>query len=376
METAQRRRKRKNPVTNLFNPVEKNLFVSMYGIDVIPNQAFGVQFSLANIEGIIEASGAHIDGKLSNFSSRETLDRHAMELGRMQYIAMLSESTASTCIFPQQRYASFFLSTCGEADPLHAMEPLVYLFRPVKAEVRYFTSTPIDQVFEDEMPSDDDLFWEQFDEKVPYYYDLKSKEKEIKGIYFDLVSSIHDAGALPLALADESETDPVEDNLVVSMYGVTHEKLAELMHACAVPALENIILKSNNRVVGRMSKELPALGHEGLFGFSYVSQLGDGVAAFHVSPESNYASFFISGSSQSEPILSLKALIEVFQPRKAEVRYFSSSSIREVDAIKYRPKAFWRELDKADVPDNYRISNTEKLLNEFYFDLSRATGSA
>ena len=355
-----------------FNPVEKNIFVSLYGIDIIDKENFFTQFSLGNIEDIITSSGAHIDGRLSDFRNREPMPEEESDFERKRYIAMLSESTAAIGIFPRHRYASFLLSTCGGPNPLNSLEPLIYLFRPIKAEVRYFTSSSIDQVMgADLQHADEDSFWEAMNEKqTPFYYDLKSKEKEIKGIYYDLVSTIHNPRALEMLPRDER--NPVENNMLVSMYGVPFEVIRSLDQCCSIPILEKVILKSNTRIIGRMTKEFEVEGRDDVSGFSYVGQHLDGVTAFHITPESSYVSFFVSGSEGSVPILSLKSLIELFRPTKAEVRYFSSSPISSVDVIKYKNKAFWDDFDKAEIPDDYTTANQEKLINEFYFDLIKS----
>src|SRR5690606_38319844 len=147
-------------------------------------------------------------GKLSDLGMREIEDKAPRQVNRKRYIAMLSESTAATSIFPDQRYASFFLSTCGEPDPLKALDPLINLFDPIKVEIRFFTSSPII----DSKDSDEDAFWEKFDDqKIPFFYTLKSKYKDVKGIYCDLHSDRHDA--LPKKVSEKS---PVEKNMLIS----------------------------------------------------------------------------------------------------------------------------------------------------------------
>ena len=345
---------------NSFNPVEKNMFVSLYGIDLIPNKSFNIQFSLRNIEDIITVSGANIDGKLSELTNRSSDEAVIPEISRRRYIAMLSESTAAVGIFPTHLYASFFLSTCGTPNPLLSLEPLIYLFRPMRAEVRFFTSSAIDRVFSEDLPAEDeDVFWKQLDEKrTPYYYELRSKEKEIKGVYFDLVSTLHSPEATETL--DEVQIDPVESNMLVSLYNVSREKIRELTETCSIPLLEKIVLKSTNRVVGRITKEFRALDNSTENGFSYVGQLVDGVAAFHATPESKYVSFYMSGSEENVPILSLNQLIKTFEPAKAEVRYFSSSPITSVDQLNYRQNVFWNDFYKAEIPDTYSLRGMEK----------------
>ena len=357
-------------MTGLFNPVEKNMFVSLYGIDLIPNRSFNVQFSLRNIEDIITVSGANIDGKLSELNNRCSDNTSISEIIHKRYIAMLSESTAAVGIFPNHQYASFFLSTCGDPNPLLSLEPLIYLFRPMRVEVRFFTSSAIDRVFSEDLPAEDeDVFWKQLDEKrTPYYYELRSKEKEIKGMYFDLVSTLHSPDAIN-NLDKEPTGDPVENNMLVSLYDVPKEIIRDLTETCSIPILEDIVLKSTKKVIGRISKEFQPLDGNYESGFSYVGQLIDGVAAFHATPESKYVSFFLSGSENSVPILSLNQLLQVFKPTKAEVRYFSSSPLTSVDQINYDQNIFWKDFYKAEIPETYSIRGMEKLANEFYFDL-------
>ncbi|MFT4260838.1 MAG: hypothetical protein ACMXX9_00205 [Candidatus Woesearchaeota archaeon] len=345
-----------------FNPVEKNLFVALYGINVIKNSTLNKQFSVANVEKIIFESGANIDGKLSDLGMRDIEIKLPREVGRKRYIAMLSESTAATSIFPSQRYASFFLSTCGEPDPLKALDPLINLFDPVKVEIRYFTSSAVEELKE----SDEDLFWEKFDDqKIPFFYTLKSKQKDVKGIYCDLISDRHD-----LLKVNQTKESPVEKNMLVSLYNVDLKVLKKLNNSKGIPLLESVIAASNLKVSGRMSKEFDALDGSEIKGFSYVGQLDNGSAAYHITPESSYVSFFISGSAKSIIFKSLNPLIKLFKPKKAEIRYFGSSQIDKIDDIPYKnSKLFWEELDKHELPSNYSVTNKEKLTHELYFDL-------
>jgi S-adenosylmethionine/arginine decarboxylase-like enzyme len=345
-----------------FNPVEKNMFVALYGINIIKNNNLSKQFSVANVEKIIVESGANIDGKLSDLSMRDAEIKSPRDVIRKRYIAMLSESTAATSIFPNQRYASFLLSTCGEPDPLKALDPLINLFDPVKVEIRYFTSSPII----DSKDADEDAFWERFDDqKIPFFYTLKSKQKDVKGIYCDLISDRHDP--LPIKTSQDS---PVEKNMLVSLYDVDLDVLREFSKAHGIPMLENVIEASNLKVTGRMSKEFDALDGSEIKGFSYVGQLDNGSAAYHITPESSYVSFFISGSGESIPFKSLEPLILLFKPKKAEVRYFGSSQIDKIHEVPYNnSKSFWEELDKHELPEGYSLTNKEKLTHELYFDL-------
>ena len=343
-----------------FNPVEKNLFVSMYGIDIIKNSKLSKQFSVLNMEKIISESGANIDGKLSDLSMSEGLD--VRSIAKKRYVAMLSESTAASGIFPKDKYASFFLSTCGAPDPLKALDPLLKLFDPIKVEVRFFTSSPIK-----DFEGDEEVFWEKIDDNnVPYFYSIKSKQRDVNGIYFDLVSDRHDLSLLK----KNHESSPVEKNLLVSLYNVDLNVLKQISDINGVNLLESIILPTELKITGRMSKEFEALGGFDIKGFSYVGQLDNGSAAFHITPESGYVSFFISGGSDSIPFKSLEPLILLFKPGKAEVRYFGSSPIDKIDVVAYNnSKQFWEELDRHEIPEGYSIKDKEKLINELYFDL-------
>ncbi|MFT4311038.1 MAG: hypothetical protein ACMXX7_00240 [Candidatus Woesearchaeota archaeon] len=343
-----------------FNPVEKNLFVSMYGINIVKNTKFSKQFSVANVERVILESGANIDGKLSDLSMSESLN--IRDISKKRYVAMLSESTAASGIFPKNKYASFFLSTCGAPDPLKALDLLLKLFDPIKVEVRFFTSSPIK-----DFEADEDSFWENIDDKnIPFFYSIKSKQKDVKGIYFDLISDKHDLDLLK----KDYESSPVEKNLLVSLYDVDLDVLRKIEKVEGINLLESVILPSGLNITGRMAKEFEALGGFDIKGFSYVGQLDNGSAAFHITPEISYVSFFISGGGDSIPFKSLEPLIVLFKPSKAEVRYFGSSPIDKIDTVAYsNSKAFWEELDKHEIPESYSIKDKEKLINELYFDL-------
>jgi S-adenosylmethionine/arginine decarboxylase-like enzyme len=99
----------------LFNPVEKNMFISLFGIDVIENQELDVQFSKKLINRAIEKSGANIEAMFQD--TKIDLD----EVSRKRYVTLLTESTASTSIYPKQKYASFFISTCGTPNPINSL---------------------------------------------------------------------------------------------------------------------------------------------------------------------------------------------------------------------------------------------------------------
>lgn len=343
----------------LFNPVEKNLFVSLYGIDVIKNLHLGKQFSNENIEIIIKESGANIDGRLSDKTFRDISSASPRSVDKFRSIAMLSESTAAVSIFPKDRYASFFLSTCGEPDPLKSIDPLINLFRPIKSEVRYFTSSPIGT-----SEGDEEVFWKRFDDqKIPHFYSMVSKSKEKNGIYFDLVSDLHD-GYVPIIERDS----PVEKNMQVSLYGVDLSKHPLLTKSRGLVVLEDIVESSGMSVIGRNTKEFDALDGSDIKGYSYVTLLDNGSAAYHVTPESNYVSFFISGGLGSVPFKSFKILMETFKPSRAEVRYFGSSEIDKIQSVDYNEsKNFWDELNKHELPKGYVVDDKEKLVNELYF---------
>ena len=90
-----------------FNPVERNLFISAFGIST--NSLSG--YNVDNIEECILASGAMVDGRIFSGFPRYLIQNTSFESG--SYLGLLSESTAALSMYPDKRYASFFMSTCG-----------------------------------------------------------------------------------------------------------------------------------------------------------------------------------------------------------------------------------------------------------------------
>jgi S-adenosylmethionine/arginine decarboxylase-like enzyme len=379
----------------LFNPVEKNMFISLFGIDVIENQELDVQFSKKLINRAIEKSGANIEAMFQD--TKIDLD----EVTRKRYVTLLTESTASTSIYPKQKYASFFISTCGTPNPINSLESIIYLFRPIKAEVRIFTSSSISSMIEN-INLDEDVFWKNFDdEKIPENYEMKSREKDVKGIYFDLISERHDLKRYILYENKKNKKleNPVEESMMVSLYDVDSKKLEYLRKTSnnkdkkQIPfskkllnleqKLENVFFESNmGDVINKELKVFNSLKYpiildnenqednSSLNGLSYLSSLENGIVAYHITPEHSYVSFFISGSGN--PYLCLDPLINLFKPKKAEARIFTSSPIHNVDGISYNnSKAFLEKFQTEEIPKGYEIKAPELFTNEFYIEVNK-----
>jgi hypothetical protein len=94
----------------------------------------------------------------------------------------------------------------------------------MKAEIRIFMSSSISTVL-GTLSADEEEFWSRFDEqRVSYFYTMKSAEKDKNGIYFDLFSELHELKPIPLL---DEKSSPVEKIMIVSMYDSDMDKRAK-----------------------------------------------------------------------------------------------------------------------------------------------------
>ncbi|MDK2850017.1 MAG: hypothetical protein PWP03_162 [Candidatus Woesearchaeota archaeon] len=330
-----------------FNPVEKNLFMSLEDILIDEESPLYIQFSIENIEEAIKESGAHIDGRLSDLLPNQiNYEEHT-------YIALLSESTAVVNIFPKKKHASVYISTCGSPNPINSIEPFVYLFRPKTAKVRVFTSSSIDSAFKEYFTTNEEKFWQDFDNKrVPYYYKIQNKEREKNGIYFDLIDQRRIPSKPKEAILVENEID-----VLISMYGVSKDALINYYENFRKEErIEDIVANDLNKVTGLMYKSFPSLDpKEFLMGMSYILKLEKGAFAMHVTPEQNYVSVYYSSFDDKIPYNLVNEVLDLFSPQYAETRIFSTTNLKD--------------LDPKQINSNFSIRNLEDYKTEFYIDL-------
>ena len=333
-----------------FNPVEKNLFMSLEDILIIEDTPISAQYSVDNIEKAIKESGAHIDGRLSNLLPNQI----GFNEDKRTYIALLSESTAVVNIFPNKKHASVYISTCGSPNPINSIEAFIYLFRPRTAKVRVFTSSSLDSAFKGYLTTNEEIFWQEFDEqKVPYFYEAKNKERERNGIYFDLISQC--ALQKPKRMIGPCDN---EIDVMVSMYGVKKDEIIKFYQTFSKENLERIITVDGKELVGLMAKAFPPLAREErLSGFSYIAELKEGAFAIHITPEQNYVSFYYSLFSEKVPYKAVNKILEIFLPAYVEARVFGTKQIKQINRKELSPE--------------YVVRNAEKYHKEFYIDLLR-----
>jgi len=58
----------------------------------------------------------------------------------LTYMAPLDLSSAQVHVTPEDRYASFLISTCGQADPFKSLEGMIELVKPERVEGIFYTS--------------------------------------------------------------------------------------------------------------------------------------------------------------------------------------------------------------------------------------------